>query len=200
MTTNNSPTCQELFSDEGLAGASLQDAVHLHYPAGECQSVSVSKFSSGFVDDGETLTRLIIHPIHVENGTVTPLAFNDATTLDLSVFREEQATDSEIQLAIDEIRALGETKVPPQNRIVEMVMQASATAVRSALFVVNEVEYPFRVYDTGTEDKPAHASVFTPSVARKGSGQRQARKVLWRLFSEQPVHSENYRRLNYSGN
>lgn len=196
MTEAGRLTCQEIFASPGLRGAALQDAVHAAYPGGDCERSSVSSSSPGPVEDDELLTRLIIHPIHYDKGTVSPLAFQDATTIDLSVFREALATDVEIQLSIDEIRALGETKVPPQERLVALVMQASAAEIRAAKFN-GDGSWMCRVYDTAVPKKPAHASVFTPPAARKGSAQRQVRKELLRIFGGRQLAPEGYRQLQF---
>ncbi len=196
MTTNGGVTCQSIFTDPLLQGPALQDAVHANFPDGDCEHVSISPHSPGPVDDAELLTRLVVHPIHYDRGIVSPMAFQDATTIDLSVFREAIATDAEIQLSIDEIRALGETRVPPQERLISLVMQASAKDVRAAKFE-SDGGWMCRVYDTAVLEKPAHASVFTPTVARKGSAQRQVRKELLRIFGAKQLEPDAYRHLSY---
>ena len=177
MTSAGRPSCRAIFGDPTLQGRSLQDVVYAHYPDGECEAASVSADSSGPVEDGELLTRLIVHPIHYDSDRdmLSPMAFQDATTIDLSVFREAQATDTEIQLSIDEIRALGQTRIPPQDRLVNLIMQATAGELRASKFA-SDGTWMCRVYDTAVPAKPAHASVFTPPAARKGSAQRQVRK------------------------
>jgi hypothetical protein len=191
-------TCSALFARVDLAGTALQDAVFASKPLGDCESVSISGFSPGPVSDSETLTKLILHPIHVDpvTGQISPMAFQDATTLDLSLFREQMAENSEIQLAIDQIRATGASKVPPQDRLLQLVMQATAEDIRGLRFDDNNERMCF-VYDTGECDKPHHASVFTPTSARKGSRQRQVRKKLFELFSLKIVPLESYRSLAF---
>lgn len=199
MSEEERPTCAVLFFDPCNEGVQLQNLVYLHYPQGECEEVQCSLYSPGPVGDDEVLTRLIVHPIHFDDdGKVSPLAFNDATTMDLSLFREGLAEDSEIQLAIDEIRKLGQSKVPPQNRLVQVVMQASAREIRDKTFESGGI-WKFYIYDTGVAEKPAHASVFTPEVARKGAAQRKARKALLELFTKKTVIVDDYRNLNYCG-
>lgn len=195
------PSCEELFQNSALEGAELQDAVYANHPDGACEKVSVSRHSRGPVMDRELLTRLAVHPIHydAERGTLSPLSFQDATTLDLSLFREDIATDQEIQLAIDEIVATGRAKLPtPQSRYIDVVLQAQAGELRS-LMSRDGAERLIRLYDTAEELKPAHASGFTPPTARKGAGQRHARKELLRVFEKRIVPIEDYRSLNYSG-
>lgn len=191
-------TCSFLFEQSCLKATGLQDEVFKQFPNCECEKEQVSSFSPGPVQDDELLTKLIIHPIHYqsETGEIHPLAFNDATTLDLSLFREEAATDEEIQLAIDEIKATGQSKDPVQNRIVQLVMQARAADIRAEFFQ-DPSERMFAVYDTAVPDKPAHASVFTPPSARKGARQRQARRRLLEIFSARRVNLDNYRPLAF---
>jgi hypothetical protein len=142
---------------------------------------------------------MLVHPIHfdTQTGLVSPLAFADAVNLDLSVFREQNASDSEIQLAIDEIRKTGASKVPKQERIVTLVMQAQAAKVRNCTFEDDKSRMCF-VYDTVTYDKPNHASVFTPERATKKGG-REVRRALLKLFSENRILPDNYRTLIYEG-
>lgn len=184
----------------------LQDTVFCHYPAGDCEAEKVCHFSPGPVDDDECLTRLIIDPIHVDDrtGDILPLAFQDACTLDLSLFREKYAFDAEIQLAIDEIRHSGKNKTPPKDQVVRTVFQASARSIRELTFDDDNSRMCF-IYDTATDQKPAHASVFTPSRTRRTQSlsqtrkyQRQVRKKLFEIFNNNKVLIENYRKLDYS--
>lgn len=192
------PSCGFLFEGACLVGRLLQDEVHKHYPHGECEAARVSSFSPGRVEDAETLTRLIIHPIHYDPETqlVSPLAFQDATTLDLSVFREGHATDQEIQHSIDAVKATGETRVPPQERLVTLIMQATTAQTRALVFD-GTTDRMCTVYDTGKPTSPAHASVFTPTCARKGSKQRQVRRALLELFGALRLAPDSYRPLQY---
>lgn len=191
-------SCRVLFEESCLCGVALQDAVYSAFPGGECEAEQVSSHSHGPVQDEEVLTKLIVDPIHYDRqtGQISPLAFNDATTLDLSLFREVLATDAEIQLAINEIIATGKKKDPIQNRTIQIVLQATAGQIRTERF-----ESPERrmcmVYDTAEPEKPAHASVFTPTEARKGASQRRVRRALHDLFMKTPVRLEDYRSLSY---
>ena len=192
--TEQKPSCRKIFEGSCLIGQQLQNEVYVHYPTGECEKCGVSSYSPGRVEDGELLTRLIVQPIHWDEGKIHPLAFQEATTLELSVFREERATDGEIQTAINEIKATGETKVIPEQRLVAVVMQALAGDVRESVFP-DELDRMCFVYDTATPTKPSHASIFTPSKARKGSPQRAVRRALLELFSKRQIEIVDYRPL-----
>ena len=200
MSEADRPSCTCLFEYSCLQGKALQDEVYIHYPDGDCEGQAVSSYSPGRVEDAELLTRLIIHPIHydTQTGIVSPLAFNDATTIDLSVFREKFATDAEIQMAINEVRATGCTRIPPQDRVITLIMQAEASEIRASIFEDDGTRM-CRIYDTGEPSKPAHASVFTPTRARKGSSQRSVRRKLLEIFSRMQVLPEKYRALVYEG-
>lgn len=192
------PTCRILFEGACLAGVRLQDEVFKNYPNGECEATKVSSFSPCPVDNNELLTRLIIHPIHYDEQKqqVSPMAFQEATTMDLSVFRELRATDAEVQHSIDQVKITGKARTKPQERFVFLVMQALTSDIRNLAF--EDLPMPMcRVYDTAIPTNRAHASVFTPICARKGSRQRQVRRALLELFSLRQMDPEEYRPLEY---
>jgi hypothetical protein len=187
--------CLELFSKSGLAGIPLQEAVDAKFPNGECEAVSASEHSPCPVDASETLIRLAFHPIHVDpNGRILSVAFTDAWRSDLSVFRDERASDGEIALAIEQMRLTGVSKTPPQDRHVAAAMVASTGTIRAQM-VDGTSDRAFRVYDTAEEAKPHHASIFLTRTARSTLTEKSVRKRLYELFS---VAAPNYRdgRLN----
>ena len=192
------PSCSVIFGELCLRGTDLQDAVYASYGKGECEAESISEYSPGRVEDDELLTKLIVDPIHFDpaTGVISPLAFQDATTIDLSLFREALASDEELQSAIDAIKATGASKLPPQDRGIQLVMQATAGDLRSLAFEGGS-ERMCMVYDTALPDKPAHASVFTPTSARKGAKQREVRRKLLALFGQNTVQLVDYRDLSY---
>lgn len=184
--------CRAIFNS-AMSGSSLQDEVYETFSNGECEQCSVSEHSPGPVENDEILTKLIVDPIHFDNGIVSPAAFTDAYTLDLSLFRENYAGDAELQLAINQIKATGQKKDPIQKRQIVAVMHASAAAVRQ-LQLEEPNERMCLVYDTAEADKPAHASIFTPSRARKSKkDQRAIRRALLDVFG-QPTVLDAYRR------
>ena len=176
--------CIELFSQSGLSGVALQEAVEERFPAGDCEAVSVSDHSPGPVEDQETLVRLVFHPIHVDEktGVVVSVAFTDAWKSDLSVFRDELARLEEIQLAIEQMKATGLRKTPPRERRVVEARSARVAAVRRDMLSKAQSR-AFRVYDTGEKEKPHHASVFLTKAARSELSEKSMRKRLFELFS-----------------
>lgn len=177
-------SCQDLFTASGLVGLALQTAVEAHFPDGDCEKVAVSPFSAGPVGDSETLSRLVFHPIHVneKTGALVSMAFADAWTSDLSVFREEKASDEEIGLAITQMKQTGLSKTPPRDRTVIAVMTATTSRVRSEV-IGDEKNRTFRVYDTAKEHKPSHASVFLTQIGRTQLTEKRARKRLFEVFA-----------------
>jgi hypothetical protein len=168
-------------------------AVDEAFPAGECERLPVSEFSPGCVHALEQLTRLVIHPIHVNNdGMPVSIVFNDAWNSDLSLFREARATDTEIQIALAENRATGQAR--SQDRSFFGVMYALADAIRRATF--DGFAGPvFRVYDTAEANKPHHASVFMTRAAKKALTIKKVRKKLWETFgSAMAEDARTYRR------
>jgi hypothetical protein len=125
-------TCRNLFSTPGLEGQALQEKVEEQFPDGACETVKVSDHSPGPVGDNETLTRFVFAPIHVdEKGMPVSTAFSDAWKFDLSVFREELASDAELHLAIAQIKDIGLRKTPPVPRKVVAVMATRAGGIRA---------------------------------------------------------------------
>jgi hypothetical protein len=149
--------CRDLYSQCLRDGCDFGVAADERFPDGRCERASVSEHSPGPVHPNEKLTRLVIHPIHMDNEKPVSMVFTDAWNSDLSLFREKRATDMEIELALEENYATGRRKVPPQNRSFVGVMHARAFAIRRAV-LDNGPMRAFRVYDTAQQTKPHHAS------------------------------------------
>jgi len=181
--------CRELFSRSGLSGLALQEAVEKGFPNGECEAVSISEHSPGPVSEAETLVRLVFHPIHVDESTgrILSVAFTDAWRSDLSVFRDERATDTELIFAIDQMKQTGASKTPQQKRYVAAVMLAGTGAVR-AQFLQGTSNSVFRVYNTAEAAKPHHASIFLTQAARSSLSEKSIRKRLFELFTTADHH------------
>ena len=185
--------CRDLYSACLNDGRDFGVAVDEAFPAGECELMPVSEFSPGCVHALEQLTRLVIHPIHVNNdGMPVSIVFNDAWNSDLSLFREARATDTEIQIALAENRATGQAR--SQDRSFFGVMYALADAIRRATF--DGFAGPvFRIYDTAEANKPHHASVFMTRAAKKALTNKKVRKKLWEIFgSAMAEDAKTYRR------
>jgi hypothetical protein len=178
--------CRDLYSQCLRNGHDFGAAADEQFPDGRCERASVSEHSPGPVHHNEKLTRLVIHPIHMDSGKPVAVVFNDAWNSDLSLFREGKATDAEIRLALQ--------KVPPQNRLFVGVMQTPAFAIRRAL-LDNGPMRAFRVYDTAEQMKPHHASVFMSKAGREQLTQKRVRKELWEIFGQVIAHeASTYRR------
>jgi hypothetical protein len=175
--------CASLFSTSNLVGAALQQAVEDRFPDGECERVSVSRFSPGPVTDDETLERLVFAPIHIDPATGRPTSqtFADAWSSDLSVFRQERATREEVALATEQMKARGLRKTPPEMREVRGSMVARTEVIRAFLVSAAEVR-AFRVYDTAEEETPHHASVFLTCFGRANMSQKVVKKRLYEIF------------------
>jgi hypothetical protein len=175
--------CASLFSSSNLVGAALQRAVEDRFPDGECERVSVSRFSPGPVADDEALERLVFHPIHIDPATGRPTSqtFADAWSSDLSVFRQERATREEIALATAQMKARGLRKTPPEVREVHGSMVARTGAIRAFLVPATDAR-AFRVYDTAEEEKPHHVSVFLTCFGRANMSPKAVKKRLYELF------------------
>jgi hypothetical protein len=184
--------CRDLYSACLKDGRDFGVVVDEAFPGGECEHMPISAFSPGCVHALEKLTRLVIHPIHVNNGVPVSIVFNDAWNSDLSLFREAGATDAEIQLALAENRATG--KARSQDRSFFGVMHALADAIRRATF--DGFAGPvFRVYDTAGANKPHHASVFMTRAAKNALTDKKVRKKLWETFgSAMAEDARTYRR------
>jgi hypothetical protein len=176
--------CRDLYSACLQDGRNFGVAADEAFPDGRCERVAISQHSPGPVRPCEQLTRLVIHPIHIGNdGKPVAVIFNDAWNNDLSLFRETKATDEEIALALTEIRATGQKRNHPQDRSFVGVMYARAHAVRGADFD-NGPKPAFRVYDTGEQNKPHHASVFMSKAGREQLTVKKVRKKLWEIFGQ----------------
>jgi hypothetical protein len=176
--------CRDLYSACLRAGRDFGVAADEAFPDGRCERVAISQHSPGPVHPCEKLTRLVIHPIHISNdGKPVPVIFNDAWNNDLSLFRETKAADGEIALALTENRATGQKRNPPQDRSFVGVMYARAHAIRGAAFD-SHPKPAFRVYDTGEQNKPNHASVFMSKAGREQLTVKKVRKKLWEIFGQ----------------
>lgn len=182
--------CRDLYSQCLKDGRDFGVAADDRFPNGGCERATVSKHSPGPVHTFEKLTRLVIHPIHMDNGMPLAMVFNDAWTSDLSLFREGKATDAEITLALEQNHATGQRRVPPQNRSFVGVMYARAYVIRRAAFD-NGPMPAFRVYDTAEQTKPNHASVFMCKAGREQLTVKKVRRKLWEIFGQGLANAES---------
>ena len=125
-------------------------------------------------------------------GEILPAAFVDAWNSDLSVFRDELATDNELNLAIEQMKLTGASKPKPQNRHVAAVMLAGTSVIRAQI-VQGTSNRAFRVYDTAEATKPHHASIFLTQSARSILSAKAVRKRLFELFKKADQQYRNGR-------
>ena len=177
------PHCRETFCESGRSGAELQRLVNELHPCFDCENHNCSPFSPGPVKSTEIIGFLVIHPIHfdAQRNEVAPEAFRELTTRDLSTMRQEVATKLEADATKKQLIDLGQNRINPQVRSIEEVFVAQVGEFRSA--DDNEGRL-LAVYDTGLQDKPGHASIFTRTDVLKGGKlkRKRARFEVHRFF------------------
>lgn len=177
--------CRETFCESGFSGAELQRLVSELHPCFECERENCSPFSPGPVEDDEVIGFLVIHPIHfdIQRNEVVPEAFRELTNRDLSTIRQAFATKGEADLTREQLIEIGLNRTRPQTRLIEEVFVAKVSDFRGA----NDNEGRLlAVYDTGLEDKPSHASIFTRTDVLDGDKimRKRARFEVHRIFSQ----------------
>jgi hypothetical protein len=185
-------TCRDFFESSELVGKDFSIALDKAFPKGVCELEIVSEHSPGRVEDDELLNRLVFHPIDIDEftGEVSPTAFDDVLTSDLSTLRERYSEKCAVAIVSREKIDRGASKVPPQERRVIGIFQAKVLDLRSILN--NDGEKMFAVYDTARRDVPSHASVFVYNIARSSRPKkREVRQALYDLFAKNRV-SLNY--------
>ena len=84
--------------DDGEASGERAFRLDTSQPGCRCQNLSVSEHSSGPVECKEVLIRILVAPQHMDKKRrPRAAALSDAERNGLSVFREHQATNSEIR-------------------------------------------------------------------------------------------------------
>ena len=166
--------CLECFCESGFSGQSLQKLVDEIHPNFVCESEKCSTFSPGPVVDDERIAFLLIDPLHydAERSVVVPEAFQELINRDLSTIRIAHASPSEANATREDLIQRGREKIPPKLRLVDEVCIASVSEIRSTADSSGRL---LAVYDTGIDNAPAHASVFTRSDV---FNERRLRKVV----------------------
>lgn len=185
--------CRETFCESGYVGAALQRLVDEIHPCFECEAENCSPFSPGPVTDAESIGFLVIHPIHFDEqrGEVVPEAFGELVRRDLSTIRQSVATKTEADTTRQQLIEIGEKKPKPQGRTIEEVFIAKVSEVRSQCDADGRL---LAVYDTGLDDKPGHASIFTRSDVLDGKIKRKrARFAVHQVFSKNRLSYDEFR-------
>ena len=173
--------CLKAFQICGEKGREFQRFLDERWPGFSCECSSVSPYSSGTVANGEDVVRLVIHPIHYDNGKLTATAFEDLTNYDLSVFRVQKSKRQEVEKTRNELVARGLSKNPPTVRMIDLVCRAAVSDIRQK---VDSNGRMLGVYDTALESCTGHASVFSRSDLLSDRRSRfQARQIAYQIFS-----------------
>jgi hypothetical protein len=150
--------CVDLFCRADLEGKVLQIAVDEAFPDFACETESCSPHSPGPVLDDEIVAFLLVNPLHYdkERDVIVPDAFQELTNRDLSVLRAAHSTREEACETRDALVARGGARLA--SRAVDEVCIAETAKLRGTLGGRGRV---LGVFDTGLENKPSHASIFT---------------------------------------
>jgi hypothetical protein len=170
--------CVEVFSS-GLDGIALQIEVDKRFPEFVCEECSISGFSPGKVESGESVVFLTIHPIHYDpkTGLLSPVAFEQLTRNDLSLLRQKHTTRGEFDLVLSSLAGRGSGKI---ERSIDHCCLVKVDAIRGAK---DEDGRVFGVYDTAIEELPAHASVFVrKDYLNDKAGKLEARRLALSIF------------------
>lgn len=146
-------------------------------------TMSFSKYSPGIVENKELVCRICVDPIfwNSEKGTPLPDAFFDISKKGMSVWREEHLKAGELEkLENDRVNA-------KPGRRKGGIVRCSVSALREG---VMDGQRAFCIYDTASEDTPAHADIFQAffhppaQTNRKLLGKRM-RVLIYRIFTNQ---------------
>ncbi len=151
-----------------------------------CEKESVSKYSPSAVQDDEDLIRQIYSPIHVdeETGRLKPLAFEQASSLGMSVNRKNYISREELEEKI--AKKLKNDEEGGKKRTIKGVVIAKCSDIRS---LKQEEKRLFCIYDTaGSKDK-SHADICQAINAKRKAGIK-VRHKLRQVFSEFPFDLE----------
>ena len=150
-----------------------------------CEKESVSKYSSGSVQDEEYLIK-IYSPIHVdeETGRLKPLAFEDSSTHGMSVNRKSHISKKDLEEKIAQKLKIDENR--GKKRTCKGAAIAKCSDIRTLMQKGEDLEIRlFCVYDTATKKDKSHADICQAVSGRKAGS--RARRKLQKVFSEFPV-------------
>lgn len=151
-------------------------------PQCNCETVSVSQYSPGVVEDNEILIRQI-YSTHIdeETGRVNTVAFTDAQDKGMSVNRKTYSSIEELnkkvqyKLMSDEKRGKGKG--------FEGVIYATCHDIRA--IKTNDGLKAFCVYDTGNKNDISHADICQATSSRVYGS--KMRLKLREIFSDTPI-------------
>jgi hypothetical protein len=173
--------CLKAFQACGEKGREFQTFLDGRWPNFWCECTTVSPFSCGVVTDDEEIIRLVVHPIHYDNGKLTATAFEDLTTNDLSVFRVGKSSRKEVEKTRDELILRGQEKNPPKIRMIDVACRANVSEIRGKTDNLGRV---LGVYDTALKDCEGHASLFTRTdMLLDKKARLRARQIAHELFT-----------------
>jgi len=151
-----------------------------------CEKESVSKYSPCPVHNDECLIRQIYSPIHIdeETGRLKPLAFEDTSTIGMSVNRKSYISKEELEEKIAQKLQLDETR--GKKRACKGVATAKCSDIRNLTQKEKESEIRlFCIYDTATGKDKSHADI-CQAISGRTAGSK-ARHDLREIFSKFPL-------------
>ncbi len=152
-------------------------------PQCNCETVSVSQYSPGVIEDNEILIRQIYSPIHIDEqtGKILPLAFLDAQDKGMSVNRKTYSSLNELNQKVEYKLNLDQAR--GKDRDFQGVICATCQDVRA--IKTNDNLKAFCVYDTGNRNDISHADICQTTSSRvEGS---RIRSKLRAIFSDIPI-------------
>ncbi len=154
--------CRATFQDMEPPFVDKRRAQHLdqQHPLCACQPHCVSEHSTGPVLDAEVLIRILISPQHMHRKRAEPMpaSISSAELSGLSVFREDQATDTQIRRVAEDLVTLARQNGNAKAGVFG-VLRFSCDAPRY-LVIPLEDQPGYGVYDTGLKDNPSHSEIF----------------------------------------
>jgi hypothetical protein len=148
-----------------------------------CETVSVSQFSLGIVDNSEILVRQIYSPIHIDEQTrrVNIFAFIDAQDKGMSVNRKTYSSIEELNKKVQYKLKLDEERGKDRN--FQGVIYATCHDIRT--INTNDGLKAFCVYDTGNKNDISHADICQATSSRLDGSKMRVK--LREIFSEPPI-------------
>ncbi len=143
---------------------------------------TASEHSPCPVSNTEFLFRQIISPIHFDEdtGQITSAAFDDASSIGLSVNRELYTNKENVsQMAKDRVDSFNQTNLHKPQRNFAGIVKFVCNDIRQITIHTNQSESPLRgfcVFDTALEHDKSHSDI-CQIVKSKGDG-RSARSKL----------------------